>query len=110
MVPDLLNGTTISTEEFRDIDWIRFGIQPQVMRQNFNICGGDITVDHALQCKKGGHVTIRHSDVADEWDALYASALTPSAVTHKPSINYGGQRKLKRATEIDPEDEETEER
>jgi hypothetical protein len=30
-------------------------------------CGAKMTVEHALSCKMGGLVHIRHDDVADEW-------------------------------------------
>ena len=51
-----------------------------------------------LAVKKFGLVTIRHNDVVDELGSLCASAITPSAVTHKPLINYGGKRTVTGAT------------
>ena len=48
-----------------------------------------------MKCKRGGLVTVRHNNVADEWGALYAAALTPSAVAHEPLINYDGRRMVK---------------
>ena len=98
VVPDLLNGTTNSTEEFRENIWIRFGLQPKGLRQTCNGCGRKLTVDHALQCKKGSIITIFHNDVSDGWGALCDSALTPSIVYHEPLINYGGKRTVMGAT------------
>ena len=65
VVPDLMNWTTLSTEDFRDNLRIRFGLQPQGLRQTCDGYGGKLTVDHALKFKKGGLVTIHHNDVAD---------------------------------------------
>ena len=67
-----------------------------------------MTVNHILQCKKGGLVGICQNNVADEWGALCASALTPSAVSHEPLINYGGKGSVMGATVANPEEEETE--
>jgi hypothetical protein len=46
-----------------------------------------MTIDHALSCKKGGLVTIRHEDVASEWRHLCGLAFTPSTVSREPCIH-----------------------
>ena len=89
VVPDLLNGATLSAEEFRDNLIIRFGLLLLELRQTCDRCGYKLTVDHDLQCKRGGLVIVRHNDVAAEWGTLCAAALATSAVAHKPLINYG---------------------
>ena len=48
-----------------------------------------ITVENALKCKKGGLILIHHNDVAYEWGAVWAAALTPKVVYQKPIINHG---------------------
>ena len=63
-------------------------------------------MEHALQCKKVGLVTICHNDVADEWGALCASAITLLAVAHKPLISYGGQQAVTGSTVAEPEEED----
>ena len=45
---NLLNGTKLSAEEFRENSWIRFGIQPHRMIQTCNICQEKMKVDHSL--------------------------------------------------------------
>jgi hypothetical protein len=45
-----------------------------------------MTVEHALCCKVGGLVHIRHDDVADEWRHLCGCALTFGCVEREPRI------------------------
>ena len=63
-----------------------------------------------MQCQKGGLITIRHNYVVDECGNICAYALTPSAVTHKPFINYGVKQTAKGEIVAEPEEEETERR
>ena len=53
---------------------------------NCDGCQAEFSVGHALQCKKGGLVILRHNEVRDEIAALAAAALTPSAVRTEPLI------------------------
>jgi hypothetical protein len=45
-----------------------------------------MTVEHALCCKVGGLVHIRHDSVADEWRHLCGCALSFGRVEHEPQI------------------------
>jgi hypothetical protein len=49
-------------------------------------CGAKMTVEHALLCKTGGLMHIRHNDVVDEWRHLCATAFSPSQVEREPRI------------------------
>jgi hypothetical protein len=49
-------------------------------------CGAPMTVEHALCCKVGGLVHIRHDSVADEWRHLCGCALSFGRVEHEPQI------------------------
>ena len=64
-----------------------------------------MTVEHALACKVGGLVHIRHDDVADEWRHLCALAFSPGRVEREPSI-YSSVGRLAReageAHEVQP--------
>ena len=65
-------------------------------------------MDHALECQKGGLISIGHNNIADEWGALCASTLTPSSVADEPLINYGGRRTVTGEIVSEPEEEDTE--
>jgi hypothetical protein len=88
--PSALNGTELSADEFRDNLRLRFGFEPVGLPSHCDGCGAKFTVEHGLQCKKGGLVSVRHDDVADEWGYLCGLALKPSAVDHEPKIYNGG--------------------
>ncbi len=53
-----------------------------------------MTVEHALSCKMGGLVHIRHDDVADEWRHLCGTALSPGQVKHKLRIFSSVSRRV----------------
>jgi hypothetical protein len=89
LTPNTLNGTELSEEEFRDNLRLRFGLQPLSLPEECDGCSKKFSVDHALSCKRGGLVTLRHNDVAAEWHTLCAQALTPSAVSDEPLIFSG---------------------
>ena len=92
VVPYLLNGATLLADEFRDNLIIRFGLVPLALRLTCNRCREKLSLDNSLQCKKGGLFTARHNNVPDEWGDPCAATFTPSAVAHKPLINYGGRQ------------------
>ena len=106
VVPYLLNGATLSAEDFRDNLRIRYRIMPLYLHQTCNGCGEKLTVEHTLHCKRGGLVTVCHNDVSAEWGTLCAAALTSLAVAHKPLINYGGRLTVKGRATAEAENEE----
>jgi hypothetical protein len=58
-------------------------------------CGAINTVGHALQCKVGGLVILRHDEIANVLADLSMKALTPSAVRDEPRI-HPHSRKLEK--------------
>ena len=89
-LPNTLNGTVLSEEEFRDSLRLRFGLTPLKLPSNCDGCGKKFDFNHAQQiCKKGGLITHRHDDVAAAWSEFCARALKPSAVSHEPYIHTG---------------------
>ncbi|KAL7480450.1 hypothetical protein ACHAW6_006145 [Cyclotella cf. meneghiniana] len=49
-------------------------------------CGKGFTVEHVLNCKKGGLVGIHHDDAHDEWTHLCSLAFSNAQVVIKPTI------------------------
>ncbi|MEM7495956.1 MAG: hypothetical protein AAF471_07510, partial [Myxococcota bacterium] len=85
--PNAQNGTLLSAEEFRDNARLRFGKKLQFLPEKCDGCGAPFTLSHALTCKKGGLITIRHNDVCHEWQTLCKKAINPSAVRNEPQIH-----------------------
>ena len=86
---DIINGTTLSADKFQDKLRLRFRMEPIRIWNRCDSCGVKLALDHALQCKKGRLVFVHHNNMADEWGAMCAAALTPKYVSQKPLINYG---------------------
>ena len=89
LIPNRLNGTLLSAEEWRDNARLRCGMRPNDLCSHCDGCGAGFTVEHGLSCKKGGLVGIRHDDARDEAGALAAMALTKMKVSYEPTIFYG---------------------
>jgi hypothetical protein len=105
-VPDRLNGTELSPLEFRDSIRMRCGLTPANLPAVCDGCQQPFTVDHAVTCKKGGLIVLRHNDVKSEWHELCAKATTPSAVSDEPLIHLGQAPvtvNATSATEVPPE-------
>ena len=86
-MPNRLNGTELSADEFRDSLRLRLRLGPLGLPDRCDGCGQRFSLGHAMTCKKGGLVLLRHNDVAAEWHHLCAQALSPSAVSDEPLIH-----------------------
>ena len=86
--PHKLTGTLLSAEEWEDNVRLRYGLVPHNLCAHCDGCGEQFTVDHALNCKKGGLVGIRHDDVRDKAGAVAVEALSKGRVSYEPPINY----------------------
>jgi len=84
--PNKLDGTILSKEEWRDNARLRYGMRPIGLCSHCDGCGAGFTVEHALSCKKGGLVCVRHDDARDEAGGLASMALTNSKVSYEPTI------------------------
>jgi hypothetical protein len=95
VIPDRLNGNSLSTEEFRDNLRLRYNLLPLDMPQLCDGCGALMTVEHALCCEVGGLVHIRHDDVGDEWRHLCGCALFFGRLEREPQIYSSVSRQQK---------------
>ncbi len=95
VLPNRLNGTGLLADEWRDNVCLRYNNSLLDVPTACNGCGTKMTVEHALSCKMGGLVHIRHDDVADEWRHLCGTALSPSRVECKPRFFYSVSQRVR---------------
>ena len=60
---------------------------PQDIPATCDCYGKKLSIEHALSFPKEGLVLARHDKTAQNWGALGARALVPSAITYEPKIN-----------------------
>ena len=89
VIPKAINGTILSAEEFRDNLRLRYGFTPEFLPKTCDGCNKAFTITHALNCRKGGLVSLRHSEIANEWAHLCAIALGSDSIINEPSIFLG---------------------
>jgi hypothetical protein len=88
-MPNCLNATELSADEFRDSLRLRLGLAPLGLPDRCDGCGHRFSLGHVMTCKKGGLVLLRHNDVVAEWYHLCAQVLSPAAVSDEPLIHSG---------------------
>ena len=92
VVPNRLNDTILSAEEWRDNVRLRYNFKPMEMPDLCDGCGAKLTVEHALQCKVGGLVHMRHNDLMHTFGFICGQAFSPGAVVYEPFIQTCEQR------------------
>ena len=85
-LPNILNGSDLSADEFRDGVRLRLGLQPTALPPRCDGCGERFTTEHAMSCRKGGLIIQRHNDLVNTWGQLCSQALTPTSVSDEPII------------------------
>ena len=99
--PSFFNGTELSAEEFFDNVRIRCGMDPKYLQERCDGCQQRFSVGHALQCKKGGLITVRHDELCYEGSSLMCQAISPSAVAPEPYIYTGRAQRTALRDELD---------
>lgn len=87
LMPSENNGTTLSRLEFQDGIRLRYGLKPLLLPPKCDGCSGSFTLEHALNCRKGGLIIRRHDDLKEELGFLAGLATNPSAIRDEPLIN-----------------------
>ena len=93
-MPPYVGGTIVSSSEFRDARMLRYARVPSNLSTSCDGCSESkkFDVNHALDCKKGGLVTIRHNEIRDELRDLLAHVFSPSRIRCDPMINHAPMR------------------
>ena len=68
---------------------MRYGIEPPDLPEHCDVCGAVFDIFHSLNCKKGGLITERHSELLDGVADLVSKAFTPTYVCDDPKIYTG---------------------
>ena len=87
VLPSTVSGTELSAQEFRDSILLRYARSPPDLPSQCDGCNAVFSIRHALECKKGGLVIIRHNEIRDELVDLASKAFSPSAVRDEPKIH-----------------------
>ena len=101
-MPNLLNGSDLLAEEFRDGLHLRLGLKPNAMHPRCDGCGERFTTEHAMSCRKGGLILHRHNDMVSTWGHLCGQAYTPSTVSDEPIINSSRDIPLDNTNRTEP--------
>ena len=84
-----VNGKELGAHEWRDVAFLRYGLEPPDLPKNCNGCNTCFSIYHDLDCKRGGLVTARHNGLRDGVADLAGRAFTPSHVRNDPLIYQG---------------------
>ena len=77
----------LSAQQFRDALCLRYHRPLSLLPASCDGCGGDFSLTHALDCRKGGLVTQRHNEVRDALGDL--AALGYREVVREPIVCDG---------------------
>ena len=85
VLPVMKDNFDLSCNEFRDALCLRYAKPLLNLPQSCDGCSNIFTTSHALDCKKGGLVTIRHNEIRDVLHDM--SSLAWSQVIKEPVVN-----------------------
>ena len=86
-MPSFVCGTTLSPTEFRDEIHSRYGFRVINTETHCGGCGAKFTSSHALSCKVGGLIYMRHDESRDAIGILASQGFTPLNVHDEHIIN-----------------------
>jgi hypothetical protein len=109
VIPNRLNGNSLSAEESCDNLRLRYNLFPLNMPQLCDGCGAPMTIEHALCCKVGGLVHIRHDKMVDEWHNLCDYTFIFGRLKCKPQIYscVSRQQRLETLSDTPSREEDT---
>ena len=84
-----MNGTELGEQEWRDALFLQYGLEPPDLPKYYDGCNSKFTICHALDCKRGGLVTVRHNELRDGHRYLAGKSFTPSHIRDDPLVFAG---------------------
>ena len=87
--PSKVDNFHLSSQEFRDAVCLRYNLGVNNLPSWCDGCGQAFTVNHALSCKKGGLIIMRHNEVRDTIGDI--ASLLWNNVTREPVIRDAEQ-------------------
>ena len=92
----------MGAQEWRDALFLQYGLEPPDLPKYYDGCNSKFTICHALDCKRGGLVTVRHNELRDGVPYLAGKSFTPSHVRDNPLIFAGYSVKRPKANPSRP--------
>ena len=87
--PSTVNGTDMGDQEWRNALFLRYRLEPPDLPTHFDGFQAKFLISNALDCKKGGLVTLRHNKLRDGVADLAGKSFNPSHVRANPLIYSG---------------------
>ena len=84
MQPSTVNGTELGAQECRDDAFLRYDLDPPDLPKYCDGYNTRFSICHALYCKRGGLVTVRHNELHDRVVDLDGKDFTPPNVRNDP--------------------------
>ena len=97
VLPSTVNRTELGAQEWRDSLFLWYGLDPPDLPKYYDGCQARFSISHALDCKKGGLVTARYTELCDRVADLAGKAFNPSHVRNDPLIYSGSDMKRTKA-------------
>ena len=93
-----VNGADLGAQEWCDALFLWYGLEPPDLPTHCDGCYAKFSSIHALDCKMGGLVTVRHNELRDGVADLAGKSFTPSYVRDNSLIYSSRAVKRKKAT------------
>jgi hypothetical protein len=78
ILPSMINDTKLSAQEFRYAQLLQYSQSQGDLPPQCDSCDTTFSICHALECKTGGLIILRHNEITEELCDLVSKALTPS--------------------------------
>jgi hypothetical protein len=100
-LPIAKQGFLLSKQEFTDALGIRYGFNLKRLPTNC-VCGKSFSVEHALTCKNGGYIIMRHNSIRDTIAGMLGEVVKD--VSTEPLLTpLSGEKFHRKTTTTDPE-------